>query len=142
MKKSILTLLAFIVLSFTANAQSILGKWKTVDDKTGKAKSIVQIYQQNGKVYAKIIDLLDKKAKKSKCTKCSGKDKNKPLIGLVVIRGLEKDGKEWKGGTILDPKSGKKYKCYITLESKDKLKVRGFIGFALIGRTQYWYRVK
>lgn len=142
MKKSILTLIMFIALSFTANAQSILGKWKTIDDKTGKAKSIVEIYQHKGKIYAKIVEILDKKLKDVKCTKCSGKDKNKPLIGLVVIKGLKKSGNEWKGGTILDPKSGKKYKCYITLESKNKLKVRGFIGFALIGRTQYWYRVK
>ncbi|PIF01817.1 MAG: hypothetical protein CR965_01310 [Paludibacter sp.] len=142
MKRIILALILLVTVSFSVNSQSILGKWKTIDDKTGKAKSIVEIYQQKGKIYAKIIDVLDKKLKNSKCVKCSGKGKNKPLIGLVVIKGLKKDGKEWKGGTILDPKSGKKYKCYITLESKNKLKVRGFIGFALLGRTQYWYRVK
>ncbi len=142
MKKSILSLLLFIFMATTTNAQSILGKWKTIDDETGKAKSIVEIYQYKQKVYAKIVTLLDKKSKNKKCTECSGKDKNKPIVGLVIIRGLKKDGKEWNGGTILDPSNGKKYKCYITLEGKNKLKVRGFIGFALIGRTQYWYRVK
>jgi len=61
---------------------------------------------------------------------------------LTVIKGLKKDGDEYNSGKILDPKNGKIYKCFITLESKDKLKVRGYIGFALLGRTQYWYRVK
>ncbi len=142
MKKSIFTLMLLAMVTFSVNAQTILGKWKTIDDKTGKAKSIVEIYQSKGKVYAKIVELLDKKLKNSRCTKCSGKDKNKPLIGLVVIKGLKKKDGKWQGGTILDPKSGKKYKCYITLEKKNKLKVRGFLGFALIGRTQYWYRAK
>ena len=61
---------------------------------------------------------------------------------MVVINGLSKNDDEWNDGTILDPKNGKVYKCYITLVEKDKLKVRGYIGFSLIGRTQYWYRVE
>ena len=73
---------------------------------------------------------------------CDGEDKNKPIEGLVVIKGLNKKGNEYKGGKILDPKSGNLYNCIIILEEKDKLKVRGFIGISLFGRTQYWYRVK
>ena len=60
---------------------------------------------------------------------------------MIIVEGLTKDGSEYSGGTILDPKTGKIYKCYITLDEVNKLKVRGFIGFALIGRTQYWHRV-
>jgi uncharacterized protein (DUF2147 family) len=61
---------------------------------------------------------------------------------LTFIKGLKKEGHEYNGGKILDPKNGKTYKCYITLEGKDKLKVRGFIGISLFGRTQYWSRLK
>ncbi len=138
MRKSILALLLFIMAFYAGNAQSVLGKWKTIDDNTGDASSIVEIYEQKGKVYGKIISLLDDSKTDNLCTEC----KNKPIIGLRIIDGLKKDGKEWNGGKILDPANGKKYKCYITLESNNKLKVRGYIGFALIGRTQYWYRVK
>ncbi len=131
-----------LLLMVTVNAQSIFGKWKTIDDETGKAKSIVEIYEQNGKAYAKIITLLDEAKKGSLCVECKGKNKNKPIEGLTIINGLKKDGEEWNGGKILDPKTGKEYKCYISLESANKLKVRGYIGFSLLGRTQYWERVK
>jgi uncharacterized protein (DUF2147 family) len=60
---------------------------------------------------------------------------------MIVLNDLTKDGEEWSGGTIMDPNNGKTYKCYLTLEEEDKLKVRGYIGFSLIGRTQYWYRL-
>ena len=60
---------------------------------------------------------------------------------MVIIDGLSEDGDEWNDGKILDPKTGKIYKCYISLEDENKLKVRGYIGFALLGRTQYWHKV-
>ena len=71
----------------------------------------------------------------------TGADKDKPIEGLVIMKGLEKDGDEYNGGKILDPKNGKYYKCYITLEEANKLKLRGYIGCSLVGRTEYWYRV-
>ncbi len=129
-------------LVLTAYSQSIFGQWKTIDDETKQAKSIVKIYEKDGKAYAQIVRLLDESKRASLCVECSGKNKNQPIEGLVIINGLEKDGDEWNGGKILDPKTGKKYKCYISLESADKLKVRGYVGFALLGRTQYWQRVK
>jgi uncharacterized protein (DUF2147 family) len=73
---------------------------------------------------------------------CEGEDKNKSIQGLLIIKGLTKEDDEYSNGKILDPKNGKLYKCSISLESKDKLKVRGYIGISLIGRTQYWYRAK
>ena len=69
-------------------------------------------------------------------------DPNQPIEGLVIVRGLSKDGDEWNDGKILDPKNGKLYKCYITLEEENKLKLRGYIGFSLIGRTEYWNRLQ
>ncbi len=123
-------------------AQNVLGKWKTIDDETGREKSIVEIYEKNGLLYGKILELLGEKNKNAVCSACSGKNKNKPYVGLVIITDLKKDGDEWSGGKILDPKTGKEYKCHIALESADKLKVRGYLGISLIGRTQYWQRVR
>ena len=143
MKKSIVFgLVVFFSIIFNAQGQTVLGKWKTIDDETGEAKSIVEVYEKSGKIYAKVVEILRAEHKKDICTKCEGADKNKPILGMVIMNGLEKDGSEYNGGTILDPQNGKKYKCYITLESPDKLKLRGYIGLAIVGRTQYWTRVK
>ena len=143
MRKQLLALL-FVVAAgmFSANAQSVTGKWKTVDDETGEAKSIVEIYEQNGKIYGKIVEILNPAKKNSKCTKCKGADKDKPINGLVIIKGLTKDGSEYTDGDILDPVKGKLYSCTIELDGKDKLNVRGYMGISLLGRTQTWSRVK
>ena len=136
-------LLAFgLFITFTSNAQSIFGKWKTIDDETGLEKSIVEIYNVNGKAFAKILQVLEKGKEDKICDLCKGDKKNKPVKGMVIIDGLSKDVDEWNDAKILDPKTGKEYKCYITLENKNKLKVRGYIGFALLGRTQYWTRIQ
>lgn len=143
MKKSRFVIIAlFFVAIFYGQNQTVVGKWKTIDDETGKAKSIVEIYEKSGRIYGKVIEILEEEHRKKVCSNCSGEDKNKPILGMIVIKGLTKDGNVYTRGKILDPKNGKLYKCYITLESKDKLKVRGFIGISLFGRTQYWYRVK
>ncbi len=133
--------LFFISLAFSQKS-TVVGHWKTVDDKTGKALSIIKIYEKDNVFYGKVVDILDPKAKKKLCEKCPGEDQGKPFLGLVVMSGLKKNGKEYSGGKILDPLNGDFYKCYITLENDDKLKVRGYIGFAIFGRTQYWYRAE
>jgi uncharacterized protein (DUF2147 family) len=119
-----------------------LGKWKTIDDETGKAKSIIEIYEKSGKIYGRVVEILDEHHRKDLCTNCDNEDRNKPIIGMTIIKGLSKNGNEYDSGKILDPKNGKLYKCMMALVGNDKLKVRGYIGFALIGRTQYWHRVK
>ena len=138
MKKLLLSFaLSFIgVLSFA----QIEGKWKTIDDETGKAKSIVEIWKKSdGKYYGKISQLLVK-PENANCVSCKDDRKNKPLLGMEIIRGLKKDGDEFTGGTITDPKNGKSYKCTITKDG-DKLNVRGYMGISLIGRTQTWQKV-
>lgn len=142
MKKNVLTCIFAFVLVYFAQAQNVMGKWKTIDDQTGKEKSIVEIYEKNGLLYGKLVELLEEKNKNAICSACSGKNKNKPYLGLVIITDLEKDGNQWSGGKILDPKTGKEYKCHIELEDANKLKVRGYVGVSLLGRTQYWQRVK
>jgi len=141
MKNNLLIVLTFFCVNF-ASAQDVFGTWKTIDDATGEAKSFVEIYQEGNKVYGRIVELINPKKEDPICEKCCCEEKDQPIVGLKFIKGLEKDGDEYSGGNILDPESGKLYKCYITLEEENKLKVRGYIGFSLLGRTQYWYRAE
>lgn len=138
MRKLGILLVMFALGTFMSQAQDVVGNWKTFDDETGEAKSIVQIYEQGGKIYGKVIEILNPDKRDAKCQNCKGSDKDKPIMGLVIIKGLSKDGKEWSGGQILDPNKGKLYKCSMSLEGKDVLKVRGYVGISLLGRTQTW----
>ena len=140
MKK--LTLLFLLFGGIQMQAQTVFGKWKTVDDKTHEVKSIIEIYENGGKVFGKVVEIFDASRRNKKCEKCEGTDKNKPVLGLVIIKGLTKDDAEYNGGKIIDPESGNIYKCILKLSGKDKLEVRGYMGFALIGRSQTWVRAK
>ena len=145
MKKTFLLLAAAFVfcLSGFAQADKIVGKWKTIDDKDGSAKSIVYIFKAtNGKYYGKIEKLF--KEPEKLCTECQGSNKDQLIQGMQIINNLiEKDGK-LTDGTILDPKTGKVYKCNISLDkSGEKLIVRGSLDKGgWIGRSQTWIRVK
>lgn len=130
-----------ITLSITATGQSIIGQWETYDDKTNEKKALIEISKTNAIYSAKIIDKYIGN-EGSVCDKCEGKKKNHPIIGLVIIENLKKDDDEYSDGTILDPESGDVYSCYLKLENANKLKVRGFLGVSLFGRTQYWIRKK
>lgn len=141
-KRVVLSLAVFFLIIFNIQGQSVIGKWKNIDDETNKPKSVVEIYEKSGKIYGRVVEIFDANKRNKVCEDCSGEDRNKPILGITVIKGLKKDGNEYNGGQILDPNNGKLYKCFITLEGNDKLKVRGFIGISLLGRTQYWYRVK
>ncbi len=122
-------------------AGSIAGDWKTIDDETGKTKSIVRITEtEDGEFEGQVIEILHSdRGPNPKCDKCPGEFKGKPVKGLVILWGLKADKKnQYKGGEILDPTKGKIYKAKVELLEDGKLKVRGFIGFALIGRSQIW----
>lgn len=137
MKKLFLTL-AFSLIGVMSFAQ-IEGKWKTIDDETGKPKSVVEIFKKNdGKYYGKIVQLLIK-PENNNCVKCKDDRKNKPLLGLEIIRGLSKDDDEFVGGTITNPKDGKSYKTEIEKDG-NTLKVKALImGIAV--KTQTWHKV-
>ena len=141
MKKIFFFAIALCLATGTMRGQDVFGKWYSIDPDTGENESIIRVYQEGEKVYAQIETILKEEDKDKTCIECTGADKDKPIEGLVIMKGLEKDGDEYNGGKILDPKNGKYYKCYITLEEANKLKLRGYIGFSLVGRTEYWYRV-
>lgn len=133
--------IVLFLLPMAIGAQTITGIWKTIDDEDGLGKSHIEIYEKEGKYYGKIVELLPA-AEGDHCIPCKGDKKDKPLVGMEIIWNMKAKGELLEGGKILDPKTGKEYKCKIELDSADVLNVRGFVGFALMGRTQQWYRVK
>lgn len=142
MKKFVLSGLLFLGLSLYVAAQTPVGTWKTIDDNSGEARSHVEIYEQNGKLFGKIAKLLLADPS-TICDACKGDKKNKPVLGLVIIEDMKSNKDFWKGGSILDPESGKDYGCSIWFDdgNTDVLKVRGK-HWTGIYRTQTWYRVK
>ena len=139
------TLTLLFATSALAQEASPVGRWTTIDDETKKPKSVIAIYEENGKLYGKIEKLFrePKEEQNPVCDKCEGGLKNQPIIGMIILRELKKDDDEWSGGKILDPANGKTYKCKIALEDGGKkLKVRGYIGMSLLGRTQHWVRAE
>ena len=145
MNKILLTLVLLATLSTAGFAQvdKILGKWKTIDDKDGSAKSIVYIFKAtNGKYYGKIEKLF--KDPEKICTECEGANKNKPVVGMMIINDLVEKDSKLTGVTILDPKNGKVYKCNLSVQADgEKLNVRGSLDRnGWIGRSQTWMRIK
>ncbi len=139
-------LLFFSLFLFFATASALaqdspVGIWKTIDDETGEAKSYVEIYEENGKYYGKVVKLLQADPDK-KCEACPGDKKGKPILGMVVLWDLQPYKDYWSYGFIMDPNNGKTYKCSVWFEDANTLKVRGYIGVSALGRTQVWHRVE
>jgi uncharacterized protein (DUF2147 family) len=133
--------------AFAANDTPV-GTWKQVDDVSGKVTSILQITDNQGKLEAKVLKVLNmtpaqiaRDGEHPRCTKCDGDRHDQPIEGMTIMWGVSKDGDVWDGGHILDPKSGKTYKVKLTLKDDgQKLDVHGYIGFSLFGRSQTWIR--
>lgn len=136
--------LPLLAASTAALAQDTpVGSWTTVDDKTGKPKSIVEIYEaRDGSLAGRVSEILQSdRGPNPTCDKCSGDRKDKPVKGMVILWGVNKSGDTWEGGKILDPNNGKVYSVKLRqIEGGKKLEVRGFLGFSLLGRTQTWAR--
>lgn len=136
--------LALIQLIFAplALAASPAGKWKTIDDATNQARAVVQLTIRDGVLNGTIIKVFPQPGDTGKCENCSGAFKDKPVVGLDFVWGLKQTAEnEWTGGQIIDPKNGHIYRCKITVSPDGKqLKVRGYIGVSLLGRTQNWYK--
>jgi uncharacterized protein (DUF2147 family) len=137
-----------IVVSSAALAQATpVGVWKTIDDKTKSERAQVRITEANGVFTAKIEKLLAADSKPdSVCDKCADDRKDKPIVGMEIVRGVKKNADEaelWDGGTILDAAEGKVYRVRLKpVDGGKKLEVRGFVGTPMLGRTQTWVRVE
>ncbi len=117
------------------------GRWKTIDDKTGEARGIIQVYEEHGQLFGKIEAAFKAEEAKERCDLCTDSRKGKPIVGMVVLRGLRKQGEEYSGGDILDPDTGIVYRCKVRLlEEGKKLLVRGYLFAPLLGRSQIWIR--
>ena len=141
MKRTIL--IGVIFLSPTVLfSQTIFGKWKTIDDNSGKQKSIVAIFEQNGKAFGKVVELFREPGEDPDpiCEECEDQRKNQKVKGMIIINDMEKGDDEWADGQILDPDNGKIYRCKLWLVNAKTLKVRGYWGFLF--RTQTWYRAE
>lgn len=129
--------IAMMLAASPATAQDIAGRWVTVDDNTGKQRSVVEITVKDGKATGRIVEIFDKSKADKTCEACTDDRKGKKVLGMEIIRGVEKDGDEWEDGTILDPDNGKVYDCKLWIEDGN-LQVRGYVAFFF--RTQTWIR--
>ncbi len=138
--KFAVALLAILPMAAFAQQNSPVGRWKTIDDETGKVKSIVEIQQMsNGTLQGKVVEILQSdRGPNPTCDKCEGANKGKPVKGMTILWGLREDDGEWSGGTILDPSKGKTYKSKLKMLADDKLGVSGCLLF--ICREQTWVR--
>ena len=132
----------FLSFLFALQNPSVEGAWINIDDETGVKKSEITLYVEDGKLYGRIERLLLPEDQGKICSNCRGKDKDQPIEGLIIVKGLSKDGNQWTAGDILDPANGKLYDCTIKLDDGNTLNVRGFLGFSFLGRTQIWQRKK
>jgi len=147
MRHAITACLSILMLLVAAasgaqSPSSAVGRWKTIDDATGKAKSIIEIYQaKDGRLAGKVVEVLDlKDGPDPKCEKCTGSNHGKPINGMVILWGLRPDGAgKWSGGHVLDPENGKDYKAKLELlPGGRKLSMSGCIAF--LCRPQVWLR--
>jgi uncharacterized protein (DUF2147 family) len=125
-KLGILNVAFFLSAFLSIQAQDVVGTWYA----GGDYQNEITIWQaDDGLYYGEISKILNPDNQDAKCTKCKGQQKDQALLGLVTINGLSKQGKEYTGGTSLDPSSGKTYKCKIWLDTEGNLKIRGYLGF-------------
>lgn len=149
MLKKVLLCIVFTLVFSTAFAQQSLtpvGKWLTIDDKTGQPRSIVQIWLDQGQLEGKIIKVYYRPGEgpTDVCKKCTDPaHKDKLILGMTILWSMhEQTPNRWVGGYILDPDNGKIYRCQIILQPNNQdLVVHGYIGIPLLGRSQNWIRV-
>jgi uncharacterized protein (DUF2147 family) len=133
----------FLVISIPAQSQSIVGKWTTIDDNSGKEKSVVELYKKGELVYGKVVKIIIEPGEDPDpvCDKCPHDDAryDKKIIGMEIIKDLKKTDEAYSDGTILDPEVGKIYRCKLWVEGSE-LKVRGYWGPFF--RTQTWKKIQ
>lgn len=138
----LITMLSALVPACAQEASPV-GLWKNIDDVSGKPKALIRISEEKGELRGQIEKLFPAPGEdpNPKCTACSGAKKDQPVIGMVFMSGLKKNGDEYTDGEILDPDNGKVYRSKMSLaDGGKKLKVRGYVGVPMFGRSQVWVR--
>lgn len=140
-----IALSVFCFSSAFAVTDSPIGYWKTIDDISGKPKSIVQISQTaDNSLVGKVVKIFPSpgKTEGELCNACRGDKQNQPIVGMVIITGLKGHAEQWKHGEILDPENGRTYSCSLRVAKHgNELDVHGYIGMPMLGRTQTWERI-
>ncbi len=145
MKKTVFAALLSLASSIAFAQMSPVGLWRTIDDETKTEKSLVRITESGGVMTGKVEKIADPAKANANCTPCTDERKDKPVLGMTILRGVKpsSDAGTWEGGDILDPNNGKIYKVRLKpIDGGKQMEVRGFIGVALLGRTQTWVRVE
>jgi hypothetical protein len=140
-KRTVIFIVSMLLALTGLEGNPVVGEWLTVDETTGQATSIVVIESaEDGHLQGRVVEILQsEKGPDPLCEKCPGARKNQPIKGMVILWGFEMDeDQRYTGGKILEPKTGKIYRAWLQLREDGTLKVRGFIGISLIGRTQVW----
>jgi uncharacterized protein (DUF2147 family) len=120
--------------------QNAIGHWQVVNS-DGSPGGKVDTYLENGKLFGRVTEVRPGRTPQDVCDKCSGEYKNQPILGMVIMRNFQPAGEDWVDGTVVDPENGKEYKGKIWAVGKDALKMRGFVGISLLGRTENWVRI-
>jgi uncharacterized protein (DUF2147 family) len=131
-------------LPLRAAEPSAVGLWEQVDEKSGKAESWFKIVERNGVYEGTIVKIFFKPGEDENwsCDKCEGADRGKPVLGLTLIKGMQRKGPDYENGTIMDPRDGSVYRALMHLSADgQKLEVRGYLGISLFGRSQVWNRL-
>jgi uncharacterized protein (DUF2147 family) len=132
---------AATLVLLAAGDLSPAGLWKTIDDKTGRPRGLVRIYEQNGQYFGRVEAGFNPEEEHKVCNLCGGERKDKPVVGMVILTAMKKNANDYSGGEILDPDTGWVYRCKMKLvENGKKLSLRGYLGFSLLGRSQTWLR--
>ena len=117
------------------------GTWQTIDDDSGEVRSLVEITEQDGELRGRVVAIIDPPVPDPVCKACEGARQGEPIKGMEILWGLTREDGAWTGGRVLDPESGKIYKARAELADEgQKLKLRGYVGVSLFGRTQTWQR--
>jgi uncharacterized protein (DUF2147 family) len=143
LRAALLSLLLPVFAPAFAQEASPVGLWKNIDDVTGKPKALIRITEDKGELRGQIEKLFPAAGEdpNPRCIACTGPRKDQPVIGMVFMSGLKKNGDEYTGGEILDPDNGKVYRSKLSLaDGGKKLNVRGYVGVPMFGRSQVWVR--
>ncbi len=141
-----MTVVAAVAVTCTAawgQDDTPLGLWKSIDEHTNKPTALIRITEIEGQIQGRIEKIFPEAGESANplCEECEGDFKNQPVVGMTILQGLHLAGGEYTEGRILDPDSGKVYRCTMKiLEGGNKLVIRGFVGIPLLGRSQVWLR--